>query len=137
MEYQITPKNLILSLLQVADSRTMPIRTLIVCGELFGFTANTIRVTTTRLIREKSIESDERGYYRLGSRKNQLSRFINTWRMGEKRMVDWNGEWVCAVLPPNEDKHHRARSRKALEVMGFREGLAGLWVRPEIGRAHV
>lgn len=130
IDYQITPKSLILSLMQVANDRTIPIKALIVCGELFGFTGNTIRVTVTRLIREKTIESDERGYYRLGSRKNPVSRYINTWRLGEKRLMDWDGRWLCVLLPHKMDKPQQVRCKKVLEILGFREGLDSLWVRP-------
>lgn len=130
INFQITPKSLILSIMQVADERTIPIKALIVCGDLFGFTSNTIRVTVTRLIREKTIESDERGYYRLGTRKNPVSRFIKTWRMGEKRLVAWDERWLCVLLPHKMDRSLQVRCKKVLEILGFREGLTDLWVRP-------
>lgn len=101
INFQITPKSLILSIMQVADERTIPIKALIVCGDLFGFTSNTIRVTVTRLIREKTIESDERGFYRLGTRKNPVSRFIKTWRMGEKGLLHGMNDG-CACCSPTK-----------------------------------
>ena len=50
MKYNIKPKNLILSILRVSEQPAVSIKTLVSIGNLFGFTGNTIRVATTRLI---------------------------------------------------------------------------------------
>ncbi len=129
MDYKITPKSLILSILHVAGRQPVPIKALVVCGDLFGFTSNTIRVNAARLYREGTIESDERGLYRLGSRKNPLSRYIDGWRNGPTRIRPWDGCWTCcwqAQVPVNE----QPGNQKAIQFMGFRQGLPGLWVRP-------
>ncbi len=130
MDHRITPKNLVLSLLQVSDDKPVPIKALILCGELFGFSGNTIRVNVTRLIREKTVESDDRGSYRLSRTKNPVSRFINTWRLGESRRISWDGSWSCAAVPAKLDRAGQLKTSKALEILGFRHGLPGLWVRP-------
>ncbi len=129
MEYKVTPKSLILSILQVAGTRAMPIKALVSSGEVFGFTSNTIRVTTTRLIREGSVESDERGFYYLSKNKNPISNFVDSWRIGEKRLINWDGGWMCCLLPKTKAAQ-QTKSERALRFTGFKEGLPGLWVRP-------
>ena len=130
MDLKITPKSLILSLLQVSGKRSMPVKTLVCAGHIFGFTENTIRVATTRLIREGTIESDERGQYRLSSRGTLFSRYIESWRAGEKRLVKWDGGWLCCWIPKTTARR-RAEIRSAFGFVGFGEGLPNLWVRPD------
>ena len=60
MDWKITPKILIVSMLHVTNNRAIPIRVLIAMGNLFGFTSNTVRVTTARLVRDGRIESDSK-----------------------------------------------------------------------------
>ncbi len=129
MHYKITPKSLILSILQIAGTRAMPVKELVSCGEIFGFTSNTIRVSTTRLIREESVESDERGLYRLSRNKTPISNFVDSWRTGEERLISWDGCWICCLLPKTRAAK-QTKSQRALSFIGFREGLPGLWVRP-------
>jgi phenylacetic acid degradation operon negative regulatory protein len=129
MDWKITPKILIISMLHVSNNRAMPIKVLIAMGNLFGFSGNTIRVTTTRLVRDGRIESDERGLYRLKGTDTPISRFVDSWRSEESRVKDWDGSWICCLLPKATVVQQRKNS-KALALLGFREGLPQLWVRP-------
>lgn len=129
MKYKITPKSLILSMLLVMNKFSAPIKILVEIGEIFGFTSNTMRVTTARLIREGKIESDERGLYRLGDTSTPISEFIMSWKMGEKRLIPWDGTWNCCLLTPTSAQA-RVANKKALDHLGFIEGMPNFWIRP-------
>lgn len=136
MKYNLKPKNLILSVLRVAKQPAVSIKTLVAIGELFGFSGNTIRVATTRLISGGKIESDERGFYRFSAGADPVNRHFDTWRDGESRMVPWDGSWICC-LPPKLPSGSSARNKKSLGFLGFKEGLTGLWIRPNNLRLDV
>jgi len=129
MEKKITPKSLVLGLLQASDNRAIPVKGLVRAGEIFGFTGNTIRVTTARLIREGTIESNERGLYCLSDKNTLFSRFIESWRDGEGRLKDWDGAWICCLMQKRTVKR-KTKTQSILDLSGFKEGLPGLWVRP-------
>ncbi|MBA4369009.1 MAG: hypothetical protein C0403_15375 [Desulfobacterium sp.] len=128
--HKITPKNFILSMLQVSNKQAIPIKTLVECGELFGFTGNTIRVTITRLIREGTIESDERGLYRLSETKDLIRKFIDGWRLGEARIIPWDGTWISCLMPKQKASRLLRKGVKGLQFLGFQEGMPGFWIRP-------
>ena len=130
MEKKITPKSLVLGLLQASGNKAIPIKGLVLAGEIFGFTGNTIRVTMTRLVREGTIESNERGLYCLSDKNTLFSRFIESWRDGEGRLKDWDGGWVCCMMLKRTAKR-KPETQRALDFSGFKEGLPGLWVRPD------
>ncbi len=129
MKFKITPKGLILGHLQASVGREVQIKSLVVVGDLFGFTGNTIRVTATRLIRDGKLESSERGLYRLGRQIDPYSRFIESWRTGEDRLIPWDGSWICYLIPPMTARK-QDKVKKSLIKAGFREGTANLWIRP-------
>ncbi len=129
MKYNITPKSLILSILLVMNNFSAPIKILVEIGEIFGFTSNTMRVTTARLIREGKIESDERGLYRLGDKSTPISEFIMSWKTGENRLIPWDGTWNCCLLTP-ATAQARVSNKKSLDHLGFMESLPNFWIRP-------
>ena len=129
MDWKITPKILIISMLHVSNNRAMPIKVLITMGRLFGFTSNTVRVTTTRLAADGRIENDERGLYRLKDWDTPISRFVDSWRSEESRLKEWDGSWICCLLPKATLAQQR-KNDKALALIGFGQGLPQLWVRP-------
>jgi phenylacetic acid degradation operon negative regulatory protein len=121
----------VLDLLRVADAGALPVRSLVATAELFGFTSNAVRVALARLAAEGLVESDERGLWRLAPSTDPLSQHVENWRLGEKRRRVWRGEWLAVWLPKGAARADRARSRRALTLFGFREGLDALWVRPD------
>jgi phenylacetic acid degradation operon negative regulatory protein len=129
MDWKITPKMLIISMLHVSNNRAMPIKVLIAMGRLFGFTSNTVRVTTTRLVADGRIENDERGLYRLKDWDTPISRFVDNWMSEESRVKEWDGFWICCLLPRSTLAQQR-KNEKALSLIGFGQGLPQLWVRP-------
>lgn len=100
-------------------------------GGWFGFTPNSLRVAIARLVSEGEVESDERGSYRTSAAAAPVVTHVEGWRLGERRRRPWSGEWLAASLPRAPSRTERRRSLRALDLLGLREGLAGLWVRPD------
>jgi len=114
-------------MLRSARSRRRTTRSLISAGELFGFSANTMRVTLSRLMARGLIESPERGLYQLSSQTDALNEFVERWRLGEARVRAWApGAWLFAHL-----QGEVAGSEWALDALGFREVRPALYARPD------
>lgn len=126
----MTPKRLVLDLLRVARDKPVPVGALVSVASLFGLTGNSMRVALTRLVARGLIESDERGSYRLSPATDPLTAHVARWREGEARMRLWQSEWLMVSLPRGGERSARRHSLRALGLLGFREGLDGLWVRP-------
>lgn len=132
MAQGVTPRSVVLNLLRVTpQQRSLPIRQLLGLGALFGFNANAMRVAVTRLMAEGLLQSDERGSYRLGPAAAALGAHVEEWRRGEARMRPWQGQWLAVLLPGKTSRGARRGSLRALARLGLREGLPGLWVRPD------
>jgi len=136
MGFEVTPKRLILGLLQATKSSTMPIKVITEAGILFGYSSNAMRVNVARLVAASALESDERGYYQMTNKSSPVSQHINNWSRGEKnRQKKWRGDWL-ACLPGNAtSKKSLNASLRALGYLGFSSAaLQGqsspLWVRP-------
>jgi phenylacetic acid degradation operon negative regulatory protein len=127
----VTPRSVVLNLARVAPPAALPISRLIAIGELFGFTANALRVAVARLVADGLLESDERGSYRLGPTAAPVQAFVEDWRRGEGRRRAWQGEWLAISLSAKVERARRRRSLQALSRLGLREGCAGLWLRPD------
>jgi phenylacetic acid degradation operon negative regulatory protein len=125
----VTPKSLLLDLLRVSP-QPVPVRWLVGIGALFGFEQNALRVALTRLVGLGLVESDERGSYRLAPGSDVVARLVAGWRLGDARIRPWRGDWLCVHHPRGLERALRAKSQRALERLGFREGQDGLWVRP-------
>jgi phenylacetic acid degradation operon negative regulatory protein len=130
----VTPKSLVLDLLRVTP-RPVAVRQLVTVGELFGLEGNAVRVALTRLVARGLVASDERGSYRLAAQADPVSRWADGWRLGERRLRPWSGGWLCLWHPRGGERGDKARSKRALERLGFREGREALWVRPDNLRA--
>jgi phenylacetic acid degradation operon negative regulatory protein len=126
-----TPRSVVLNLVRVAPRQALPIGRLVEVGALFGFTGNALRVAVTRLSAEGLLESDERGWYRLGPAAAPLQAHVEDWRRGEARMRPWKGEWLAVALGAKAARTVRRGSLRALGRLGLCEGLPGLWLRPD------
>ena len=107
--------------------------------EIFGFSANTVRVTLVKMRADGRVTSPERGAYQLGKTSLELSRRVMGWRRVAARMVDWDGSWV-GVYTGHLTRTDRSALRKrtrALRLVGFRELTEGLYVRPNNLRGGV
>jgi phenylacetic acid degradation operon negative regulatory protein len=127
----VTPRAVVLNVVRVTSEPALPISRLVTIGSLFGFTANALRVAVARLVADGLLESDERGFYRLGSRAAPLQAHVEDWRRGDGRIRPWKGEWLAVSLGAKAERAVRRNSVRALVRLGLREGLAGLWLRPD------
>lgn len=131
----VTPKSLLLDLLRVSP-RPVPVRQLVSVGALFGLEGNAVRVALTRLVGRGLLASDGRGRYRLAAEADPVSRWVDGWRLGERRLRPWSGAWLCVWHPRGGGRGARAASHRALARLGFREGKEALWFRPDNLRAR-
>jgi len=126
-----SPRTVVLNTVRVSPRRPVSIRQLLKIGELFGLNANAVRVAVTRLVAEGQLENDERGSYRLGSAAAETQALVESWRRGEARIRPWKDGWLVVALVRKADRATRRSSLRALSRLGLREGLPGLWVRPD------
>ena len=131
MAHSVNPRSVVLNLIRVTPQRSVSIRQLLASGALFGVNANAMRVAVARLTALGLLESDERGSYRLGPAAAATHEHVEEWRRGEARMRPWQGEWLTAVLSPKPERAARRASIQALTRVGLREGLPGVFVRPD------
>jgi len=126
---EVTPKSLLLDILRVSSGAVL-VRDLVGIGALFELEGNAIRVALTRLGKRGLVSHDQEGY-RLAADAGSLSRWVDDWRLGDKRVRAWKGAWLCVHLPRGVARTRRERSKRVLARVGFREGFEGLWVRPD------
>ncbi|MEM7437231.1 MAG: PaaX family transcriptional regulator [Myxococcota bacterium] len=132
---QVTARSIITETLSVAESTghpVAPVRTLIDSCAIFGFTANTVRVTLVKMRADGAVVSEERGNYQLGPRSRELSHRVMGWRDVANRTVDWDQSWVAVYVGhlPRSDRSALGRRKRALRLLGLRELEDGLFVRP-------
>lgn len=127
----VTPRSVVLNLVRVAPQPALPVSLLVQVADLFGLSANALRVAVARLVAEGLLESDERGSYRLGPRAASVQAHVEDWRRGEARVRAWSGEWLAVALGAKTPRAERRASLRALDRLGLREGLPGVWLRPD------
>lgn len=129
---KVNPKHLVLDLLLAVGEKALTAREAISAAALFGITENSLRVTLARLSASSLIEASERGAYRLGRAATNLADDVANWRTAEQRLRTWHGDYIAvhsAALARSDRAATRQRER-ALQMLGFRELLHGLHVRP-------
>ena len=131
MTQALTPKNLVEGFLRAADPDPISVKSLLKVGELLGFSNNAIRVAISRLCAKELVVSDARSCYRLTDKTFAISKFIERWRIGEDRVQPWQGQWLCCHLPQGMQRTERNQSQKSLTWHGFKNGLSGLYLRPD------
>src|SRR6185369_8298434 len=127
MAAAVTPRSVVFNLVRVSHRNAVSVRRLVAIGTLFGFTGNAMRVAIARLISDRLLRSDERGWYRLGPEAVAVHAHVEDWRRGEARMRSWKGEWLAVALAPAADRAARRGSLRALGRLGLREAMPGLW----------
>lgn len=139
---QVSAKSIITEVLSVAEASGHPVvrvSLLIDACAIFGFGANTVRVTLVKMRADGTVESPERGAYQLGTKSLALSHRVMGWRAVAQRMVDWDGSWVGVYTGhlTRTDRSALGKRTRALRLVGFRELEAGLDVRPNNLRGGV
>ena len=125
------PKALVLDLLSAVDGRPIPVRALVRAAEVFGITANNLRVALARLVADGKVERNERGLYGLAAAAQPVQRRVSGWSQAEDRVVDWRGGWVAAKVGSERARAPAHRTDRALGFLGMRELVSGLYVRPD------
>lgn len=136
---KIKAKNLILDLLLASEGQQLSAREAISACALFGIGESNARVVLMRLSTEGLIEAADRGLYRLSDSAHELADEVATWRSVEQRVRPWTGGYVAVhsgALRRSDRLALKARTR-ALNMLGFRELDAGLFVRPDNVEASV
>ncbi len=127
------PRRLILDLLSTLPRGSMPVRALVEAGELFGLSANGVRVALARLLAAGLVERDERGQYRLGSAAGPVNAIVASWRGLSRRLRAWNGGWIGAhtAALPRGARGQAERNARSLRLLGFAALRPGLEIRPD------
>lgn len=129
----LNPRRLILKLLLAADDGRLSTREAVAAGELLGFSENSMRVALARLTAQQRLAASERGRYGLGPAATGLAEEVRGWRAGEARVRDWDGGWLAVhtgALGRSDRSALRLRER-ALDLLGLRPLLPGLYLRPD------
>jgi len=126
----VTPRSMVLDLLRVAAPNEVSVRALVDVGGMFGLEGNATRVALTRLISRGLVEPARRGWYRLAASAQPVNELVEEWRLGERRMTKWRGDWLAVWQPRVASRSAQARSVGALERLGFVAGPKPLWLRP-------
>jgi len=128
-----TAKRLILSLLSQPNMSSLSLRQLVAWGDLLGQKPAAIRVTAGRLVQDALLSKTSRGVYTVGPAGLALRDQASAWGSALDQVQDWKGGWYCAHtghLGKAIRRNVRARER-ALRLLGFRELVVGLWIRPD------
>lgn len=130
---KVNPKRLILGLLLAAEGEPLSAREAISACALFGISEGNARVVLLRLSAEGSIESVDRGLYRLSGAAHQLADEVSLWRTAGQRLRDWQGGYVVAHTSAlrRGDRSRVHQRERALQMLGFRELEPGLQIRPD------
>lgn len=130
---QPTPKSLILDLLSTVRGQAMPVRALVAAGEVFGISAESMRVALVRLLGRGTIERNERGQYRIAPAAQAIERHVVAWTRAEERVTSWRpGSWIAVHTAglKRSDRTRLRRRQRTLQFLGLRELSTHLWVRP-------
>src|SRR5688572_2552556 len=93
----VSVRALLISLLQ-AQTDALDVQLLLRGTAIFGINGNAARVALSRLVREGIVESDGPGRYRVSQKQRGLSVHLARWRLGEKRVTRWNGDFFACLL---------------------------------------
>jgi phenylacetic acid degradation operon negative regulatory protein len=128
----ITPRRLILELLDADPELMGRSRRLLLAGGVFGFSANQVRVALSRLVSDGLLANPSRGSYALTGAGAAMREEIQRWRHIEDQLCEWRGGW-CVLMSANLAAESSTRLRaqtRALRLRGLRRWRSGLWVRP-------
>lgn len=125
-------RSFVLDLLSTLRRGSMPVSALVEAAALFGIAENSVRVALARLLAAGRIGRDERGRYRLGAGAEPVGARVRAWRDLEQRLRPWDGGGYVAVLAgPARPRSAARRRERALRLLGLRELMPGIAVRPD------
>jgi len=127
---RITAKSFIIDQLSSLAGPSIPVRALVSAAAVFGIEENSLRVALARLLAAGTVERDERGEYRLGTRAQAVQHQVVSWRRLEERVRPWKGGWI-GVQTSGLSRAAGRRAERAFRFFGFRELAPGLQLRPD------
>lgn len=129
----VSAKSLIVDLLStVRAPYSVGVGALVRAGALFGLGENSMRVALARLRASGTLESAERGLYRLSPRAARVNREVVSWSRVEEQLIPWDGSYLAvdsSAVAGRDRKARRLRER-AFRFFGFQPLTPALAVRP-------
>ena len=138
----LTPRRLILEMLDADPTLMANGRRLVAAGNVFSFSENQVRVALSRLVTDGLLVQPQRGEYAFSGAATAIQLEAQHWRDIEQRLQGWDGTW-CGVLTENlaaEGSTQFRTQTRALALRGLQRWRPGLWVRPNNllgGTAHL
>jgi phenylacetic acid degradation operon negative regulatory protein len=128
----LTARALVLDFLSNRAPRELATRVVLAAGQVFGFSAQNLRMALKRLADQGLAVNSGRGRYRLGAPGERMRVEVRKWKRVADLTRPWTGAWV-GVYGAEIARSERAAMRRheqALRLRGFRQFGAGLWIRP-------
>ena len=104
-------RQLLLSLVTEA-AEPLASQTLVKMGELFGISANNVRVSLNRLVNDGLLQLSDTGVYVLKGSARSLAAAQERWRHLESEILPWHGGWHSLTAG-----HHWSGLRYLLRVL--------------------
>ncbi|MGJ8669532.1 MAG: PaaX family transcriptional regulator C-terminal domain-containing protein [Oceanococcus sp.] len=126
-------KKLILGLLLAREGQALSVQGAIAACALFSISENNVRVSLARLSGEGLIQSHGRGAYVLGPAAITTASEVAHWHEAEQRLKSWSGGYICVHTGSlgRSDRKALHQRERALEMLGLRELVRGLHLRPD------
>ncbi len=128
----ITPRALILAMMNSAASGELSTAEIVESAGVFGMEPTAVRVAAGRLVKDGILESPERGQYKIAHQAERFTRRVQAWHRVSDKTTHWTGDWIVILtqhLGRTDRKQLRIRER-AFSLFGYREAETGVWVRP-------
>jgi phenylacetic acid degradation operon negative regulatory protein len=128
----LSAKELVIDFLSNRAPREISARVIVDSAAALGFSEQSIRMALTRLVEDGLARSPARGVYQLAPSAEVMRREVRKWRNIANLTQPWSGAWVSVYDAPirRSDRAALRRHEQALRLRGFRELIAGLWIRP-------
>ncbi len=127
---ELSPRNIILDLMGVSHPVPLEATVLPAISDVFDQSVNTLRVALTRLVAKGFLDNTLRGVYRLSAKAIARNEFTRRWKSPQYSSKKWDDSWIACHLSKGSNRTVRSKSINALNWLGFKPGLDGLWVRP-------
>lgn len=122
-------RSVVASILLPLEPPALPVRDLVRCGELFGITEGTTRVTLSRMVSAGELEQGAEGYRLTG---RMLARQQRQRRARHPQLQPWDGRWLLGVVVAERRRSvERAALRQTMAAARLAELRTGVWTRPD------
>ena len=128
----MTPKHLIMSLLNVRGMEVINLKLLTKWGDLFDIDPAATRMALGRLSKQGLLQATRRGVYTIGPKASAITEKAKLWSEADKSTKRWSGEWIIVYSQHlgRTNKTTLRANERALRLCGLSEWQSGLWCRP-------